>query len=769
MLTLLAWLALASPEWHAPVGSLVVKTVWRPDAPADFPVKIGDQLVSVDGVSPSSTVELALREKNQNYSKDVRLVLMRNGARVECAVRQFWRVRFEPVLDQQSLELIAKHRELLSDASPPAGAEWKQPLLELCSWAQRQPLTIRAWFLQRLRNKAASLDEWNRLDLLAKSNDYLWIYLYDEGSWWGFALVDKTFADRLAAVVSKARRMALSYTSAAIRGTIPLFVAYTQGVEAALTKCDDALQAAAALDHSDQNAADLYLSTINLYVQLLVLADNWPKIRSLAELGLELAKGMGSDSAARACELMVLAAKYKTSQSQSEFEGLEQEVSQQVNAYDEYSDLSTLASDVYFRDSVSRGSSERARLLLKLLIERSTAENRDNVSSLRYDRMFGTFELARLEYSVGNFVSAEKLAAQLAVADGTNDFPDYQVERMILDGDLALANGRLKDAESSYRRAQERMSKSTFADPRNRKELQLRLAGKYQPVKSRSVSAAPGSSPSLLTMSDGQGYAVLFATEEYRDWPRLFNPISDAAALKEELEDLYGFKVRVIANATKDRIFEVLAELAAQKFEPQDQLLVFFAGHGLYESNLFRDGMIVCADSKKVDPSRSSYLTRDNLTRILDNVSCGHVCLMLDVCFGGGFSKQIERERVGTRGVDDKPSPADEERLRKSVRYVTRKFLASGADQPVSDGVPGRHSPFVRKLLEVFRTLGMSKPVLSFEDLLGPVMQIQGQTPVYMDFGSFDPGSSFFFIRKRPEHIPALQVTSNLATSRRPG
>ncbi|MEQ8534470.1 MAG: hypothetical protein RIB86_21630, partial [Imperialibacter sp.] len=59
---------------------------------------------------------------------------------------------------------------------------------------------------------------------------------------------------------------------------------------------------------------------------------------------------------------------------------------------------------------------------------------------------------------------------------------------------------------------------------------------------------------------DRKDYAVLFATDKYDNWSDLTNPIYDAKAIGQELEERYGFEVRIVENASQDLVFNTLRE-----------------------------------------------------------------------------------------------------------------------------------------------------------------------------------------------------------------
>ena len=80
-------------------------------------------------------------------------------------------------------------------------------------------------------------------------------------------------------------------------------------------------------------------------------------------------------------------------------------------------------------------------------------------------------------------------------------------------------------------------------------------------------------------------YALLFAVEDYDHWPNLRNPIPDAQKIQQDLEDIYGFKTRLIKNPTKLEIFRVFREYAEMVYTDDSQLFIFFAGHGHFDDN----------------------------------------------------------------------------------------------------------------------------------------------------------------------------------------
>jgi hypothetical protein len=238
--------------------------------------------------------------------------------------------------------------------------------------------------------------------------------------------------------------------------------------------------------------------------------------------------------------------------------------------------------------------------------------------------------------------------------------------------------------------------------------------------------------------------AILFATNSYEHWDNLVNPANDALAIAEELKSAYGFEVEIVNNPTRKEVLQVLRNYSRMSYMPNDQLFIFFAGHGHYDE-LFNQGYLVCSDTRKADEEKLSYLPYSNLREIVNNIPNEHIFLAIDACFGGAFDPFIKNSTM--RGGDD--GIYDEldlfEFINRKLKFKTRKFLTSGGKEYVPDGRPGSHSPFVRKLLEALRSYGGADKVLTLDEIKIYLEKITPE-PRYGEFGSNEPGSDFIFV-----------------------
>jgi hypothetical protein len=239
-------------------------------------------------------------------------------------------------------------------------------------------------------------------------------------------------------------------------------------------------------------------------------------------------------------------------------------------------------------------------------------------------------------------------------------------------------------------------------------------------------------------------YALLIATDKYDNWGNLVNPIYDSKTIAKYLEETFGYKVTILENPTQQDILRKLKEFAELKFNPLDQLFIFFAGHGSYDQT-FGEGYVVLKESLIDDDARSSYLSYNRLRSIINNIPCEHIFLVMDVCYGGTFDELL----ASTRGENEsvyKESNLGEFIVRKMANK-TRRYLTSGGKTYVSDGIPGMHSPFARAFIEALKSRGGNDGILTVAELYSFVEKLKIQ-PRAGEFGNNENGSDFLFIVK---------------------
>jgi Caspase domain len=250
------------------------------------------------------------------------------------------------------------------------------------------------------------------------------------------------------------------------------------------------------------------------------------------------------------------------------------------------------------------------------------------------------------------------------------------------------------------------------------------------------------SAPVAIVNSETRAdYALIIATNDYDEWNDLVNPVFDATAIADELEQNYGFKVERVFNKTKSEVVTKIREYARRNYGTDDQLFIFIAGHGQFD-DIGKDGYVVCKDSRTNDDTYDSYLPFSVLRTTIDNNPAKHVFLTMDVCFGGTFDQAIAK-----RGDDRDQMYADipqSEYISKKLKFKTRLYMTSGGKQYVPDGRAGKHSPFASKFLEALRGYGGTFRVLTASKIWMSVETAKPE-PKFGDFGDNEPGSEFVF------------------------
>ncbi len=250
----------------------------------------------------------------------------------------------------------------------------------------------------------------------------------------------------------------------------------------------------------------------------------------------------------------------------------------------------------------------------------------------------------------------------------------------------------------------------------------------------------PHPNPPPPPIRSGTDYALLFAVNSYAEWPELRYPLLDATTIQKDLQELYGFEVKLVENPTEEGMREVLFQYAEKAYTDEDQLFIFFAGHGHF-NEIFKEGYLVLQDTKlpKDDITMGSYLSHSEFRNIVDRMSCKHILLALDTCYSGTFD-----ERLAMRGeVNNLPEELSNEDVKQKLTYKTRWYLTSGAKEQVPDD-----SRFIRQMLEAFRSNGGRDNILTIDEVLYYLKKIEDPKPRASEFGSNEPGSDFLFFAK---------------------
>jgi hypothetical protein len=253
----------------------------------------------------------------------------------------------------------------------------------------------------------------------------------------------------------------------------------------------------------------------------------------------------------------------------------------------------------------------------------------------------------------------------------------------------------------------------------------------------------------------GKNFALLFATNEYKELNALSNPVLDAKELGKILQESFGFETELVLNPSRDEMETKLAEYRDNKiYGPNDQLFVFFAGHGVYNENA-RMGFLAASDSKKADPYFRSYISYADLGgQYLTNIKCNRIFVALDACFAGSFFDQST-----VRG--DEPTAASIAILKQNAtgkKYY--KGISSGGKEYVADGRPGQHSPFAASFISTLTNKAYGNGIVTGDVLIASIKSNPPQATSICEgkFQYSDPTSHFIFeLKSSPGVAPTIK------------
>jgi uncharacterized caspase-like protein len=251
----------------------------------------------------------------------------------------------------------------------------------------------------------------------------------------------------------------------------------------------------------------------------------------------------------------------------------------------------------------------------------------------------------------------------------------------------------------------------------------------------------------------GTYYALLISVKDYQDpgIPKLTYPISDAERLEKVLVENYTFdkkNVTHLINPSRKEITDALDDLQ-QKLKATDNVLIFFAGHGYWDTNM-KQGY--WWSSKADSVRRSEWLSNGDIRDYLRGLQAKHVLLISDACFSGAI--------FVTRDPSAANSPVSEVELYK---LYSRRAITSGAMEQVPD-----KSVFVDYLIKRLgenqdKYLRAQKLFVSIQE---PVTN-NSQSKQVPQYGALhmagDEGGDFIFVR-RPKSI-SLSNSGSLVPS----
>jgi hypothetical protein len=235
----------------------------------------------------------------------------------------------------------------------------------------------------------------------------------------------------------------------------------------------------------------------------------------------------------------------------------------------------------------------------------------------------------------------------------------------------------------------------------------------------------------------GGFYALVIAVQDYQSpgVTSLQFPIQDAQNLVSILTTGYNFSpgnVTFLKNPTRTAMIQAFDKIAG-KLTAEDNLLVFYAGHGYWDEQL-KQGFWLPVDASQT--SRSEWISNGTVRDYVAGVAAKHTLVISDACFSGGIFKTKDA------------FPALSGTPLELYKLPSRKAITSGALREVPD-----KSVFIQYLIK--RLKDNKEPLLTSEALfLSLRTAVVNNNPSRQapQFGEIretgDEGGDFIFVRR---------------------
>lgn len=240
-------------------------------------------------------------------------------------------------------------------------------------------------------------------------------------------------------------------------------------------------------------------------------------------------------------------------------------------------------------------------------------------------------------------------------------------------------------------------------------------------------------------IGSGKYYALVIAVQDYLnpEINKLDFPVADAERVINALSSNYTFdrqNVTFLNNPNRKSIIKAFQDIKSI-VTPRDNLLIFYAGHGIWLDDMQQGYWLPRDAAAANDPS--DWIANSTIRDYIRAIKAKHVLLVADACFSGGIFK--------VRDAFSRPDASVE----KIYEMPSRKAITSGSFKTVPD-----RSVFVEYLLKRLdenrdRFLDAQKLFVSFKEAVinnSPV----SQTPLYGAIAeSGDEGGDFIFVRRQ--------------------
>jgi hypothetical protein len=204
-------------------------------------------------------------------------------------------------------------------------------------------------------------------------------------------------------------------------------------------------------------------------------------------------------------------------------------------------------------------------------------------------------------------------------------------------------------------------------------------------------SATTTTAPATHRAGYRKRWAVLIGINDYETWPKLAYAVKDAEEVSKRVRAMGFDEVIPMMNkqATQRNILRVLGDELYAKTHPEDQVFIFFAGHGQTQDlpDGKKVGYIIPVDGD-VSNYYSTAISMRQLQALSDRLKAKHILYVMDSCFSGLLTQ--------VRGLQVAPI---QRHYALHTQFPVRQVLTAGSEGEEVVEVGG-HGLFTKALLQ---------------------------------------------------------------------
>jgi len=271
------------------------------------------------------------------------------------------------------------------------------------------------------------------------------------------------------------------------------------------------------------------------------------------------------------------------------------------------------------------------------------------------------------------------------------------------------------------------------------------------PARIRATATTPATAPgdrplrAAPTLSLGTYHALVIGNNDYKSFKPLKTAVNDAEVIAGILQNRYGFKVKLLRNATRVQILSELNDLR-QRLTDKDNLLIYYAGHGEMDAKNQR-GYWLPVDA--IPGNTANWISNIDLSDLLNLMAVKHLLVVADSCYAATLTRAASGQLEPTM---------TEEEMNRAVQNLANKrarlVLTSGGIEPVLDNTGGAHSVFAQILIETLQSndgVLLGRDVFQRVQLRVNAMAQRWAVPQVPEYAPIKyaghEGGDFFFLR----------------------